>query len=132
MQIRPLLLSLGLVLTISGTPITQAATLDDPLDKICLPREPGAESFSASLIYGGPPSVPLKALSDGVVVFADWISGDGGYRALVLMVEYAIPNRPSCLVGYRGEMKDHKHPGQTFRRGEVLGVWAPAQAKNDR
>ena len=128
MKFRPIfsMACAGMLLASSG--VVHAADLGDPLEKICFPREPGADKFSASLIYGGPASKPLQALSDGVVLFADWITGESGcYRALVLMVEYDIQNKPGCLVGYRGIMHNYRHAASRFKAGDTLGEWGEKQ-----
>lgn len=96
-----------------------------PLTDYCIEHAKGAEAFEARLIYGGPPGKPLLAAADGVVVFSDWLNGKGGYRALVLMVDYLLPGDTgaSCLVAYRGEMNDFKRSGDAFKKGDRLGTW---------
>ena len=84
---------------------------------ITSPYGPRWGAWHPGVDFAASPGTPIHVVTDGVVIGAGYLAGEGGYGQIVL-----VRHRGGFITAYAHMSKVLSHAGQRVHRGQVLGL----------
>jgi murein DD-endopeptidase MepM/ murein hydrolase activator NlpD len=84
---------------------------------ISSPYGPRWGAWHPGVDFAAGPGTPIHVVTDGVVIGAGYLAGEGGYGQIVL-----VRHRGGFITAYAHMSRVLSHAGQRVHRGDVLGL----------
>jgi murein DD-endopeptidase MepM/ murein hydrolase activator NlpD len=81
------------------------------------PYGPRWGAWHPGLDFSAPTGTPIRVVTDGTVIGAGFLAGEGGYGRIVL-----VRHRGGVITAYAHMSRVLTHAGQRVHRGQVLGL----------